>query len=102
MTGIPPEAGGAAEVVHLGCHRHRTFLNPLTLSGICQSLPIKSCNNNTLKNRLKNRQAGEPGRIQGKFAARRLFYPELSTEMVDSFSLAQVACSVQPTPGIAA
>jgi hypothetical protein len=100
MTGTLPEAGDAAEVVHFGGHRHRSFLNPLTLSGICQSLPIKSCNNNALKIRPKNRQAKEPGRIQGKFGARRMLYPELSTETVDSFSLADGACSVQPAPGI--
>jgi len=100
MIATAPAAGVEAKVVHFARHRHPRFLNPLTLSAICPRLAIKSFSNKALKIRLKNRQPDEPGRIQGKFAAHRMLCPELSTETVDSFPLADRLCSVQPSVGI--
>jgi hypothetical protein len=95
-----PETGAAAEVVHFAPQRHASVLNPSCLSVICQGAALIYSNNNTLQISLKIGQLGETGRIQGKFAARRMFCPELSTETVDSFPLAERLASVQPEPGI--
>jgi hypothetical protein len=55
---------------------------------------------NGLKMCLKIRQIVEGGQKQGKIPPSRMFYAELSTETVDSFSLAPGKISLQPRRGI--
>ena len=98
-SGIGPD-GLRAKVVHLWHAGHKPVIETFDYAGIslvCVNLSFK---NNTLIMCLINRQIGERGEKQGKFRSGRMFCADLSTETVDSFSLAPVRGSLQPRRGI--
>ncbi len=84
-----------AKVVHFSHIIYNVVMEHLDLSGFCdvdKNLPFLF---NMLESCLKNRQLNEHGQKQGKFRDREMFCAELSTENVDSFSLAPMSLSLQ-------